>query len=138
MTHQQGHAAPHIVGEPTSINVGSTGLTQAQVSSIRSKLVEVVRATNSVGALVSVAMRVFAGERVQPGRKLPGLVVHTFAEAGVAEEVSHGLNRYPIGYLVLRRYPVGAIGDGAPENWNPLTASLQTDTAGLTCTVLFF
>ena len=126
------------VGEPPIISVGNDGrLSQAQVNQLRSKIVELVRTVNALASLVSIGVRLLSGYRVQPGTKLPGLVVHTFA-TGAPEEVSHGLGRYPIGYLVLRRYPIGQVADASPEDWNPLTAWLQTDVAGLTVTVLFF
>lgn len=127
------------VGEPPIISVGNDGrLSQAQVNQLRSKIVELVRTVNALASLVSIGVRLLSGYRVQPGTKLPGLVVHTFVGSSGPEEVSHGLGRYPIGYLVIRRYPNGNVGDGAPEEWNPLTAWLQTDVAGLTVTVLFF
>lgn len=128
----------NIVGELSAIQLEKHGITQQQVNVIRNKIVEVIRTGNEVAKLVSVAMRVFAGERVAPGKKLPGLVTHVFENSSAAEQLSHGLGRQPIGYLVLRRYPLGQVADAALEDWNPLTAFLQSDTAGLRVTVLFF
>jgi len=114
------------------------GMTQDQVEIVRSKINELTQTARASPLLTSTALRVIGGQ-VSAGPSNPrGLSVYTFT-AGAAEEVPHGLDRVPCGYIVVRQYPQPQrpVSDGALSDWNTKTAWLVGE-AGLTITVLFF
>lgn len=129
-----------IIGELERFDVNGNGLSQAQVNRFRDTFQKLIKNVNTLAAGVSVAFRLFAGEKPKPGvgNKLPGLVQGLTFTSTDPVEVAHGLGRYPNGYLILRKYPGGDVFDASPQEWNPTTAFLQTDSPGLTVTVLFF
>lgn len=128
------------LGEIERIEISDGKITQAQSNRIRDTIVKLTRNVNTLAAGVSTAFRVFAGEKPKPGTgtKLPGLVAGIAFPTTAPVEIAHGLGRYPNGYIVIRKYPGGDIFDASPQEWNPTTAFLQTDSPGLTATVLFF
>lgn len=112
----------------------------SQVEIIRAKILELSLAINRLIYLFdSTAIKVFSGEqRLTP--VLPrGMTSYTFAATATAEEVAHGLERVPTGYLVIRAYPQAAVmvADAARADWNAKTIWLQGE-AGLTVTLVFF
>ena len=126
------------VSDIVKIDVNRTGLTQDQVEVVRTKINELAQAERTSPLLTSTALRVIGGQ-VSTGPTNPrGLTVYTFT-TGNAEEVPHGLDRVPCGYIVVRQYPQPAkpVADGALADWNTKTAWLVGE-AGLTITVVFF
>ena len=111
---------------------------QDKVEMVRRKLNELAGNLNTLLSIGnSICLRVLSGElRATPARS--PLKVHTFTGASVAEEVAHGLGFVPAGYLIVRSYPIGSVGDADLASWNTKTVFLQTDTPGLTVTLLFF
>ena len=126
------------VADIVPITTTPKGMTQAQVEIVRAKINELAKAERSSPLITATALRVIAGE-LSPGPTNPrGLTVYTFLGAG-AEEVPHGLERVPAGYMVIRQYPQPSkpVSDGALADWNAKTAWLVGE-AGLTVTLVFF
>ena len=112
---------------------------QDKVETIRRKLIELARGLNRfVWLTTSTAIRVLSGELGNSPQLPQGMTLYTFAAAAGGEEVAHGLDRVPTGYLVIRRYPMGQVADANLSDWNSRTVWLQTDQAGLQVTLLFF
>ena len=121
------------------IVVGPHGWTQAQVELVRTKLIELARGVNQFVALsTSTAIRVLSGELGNSPVAPRGMTKHVFTNAATAEEVAHGLDSVPTGYIVIRRYPSGTVADAALSDWNRRTVWLQSNLAGLSVTLLFF
>lgn len=126
------------ISEMAKILVDAGVWRQEQVESLRAKVNEAIQVLNRVVSRTdSLAVRVLAGEVKNAPVTPQGMTTYTFAGVG-AEEVPHGLGRVPAGYLVIRRYPIGQVADASLADWNARTAWLQTDTPGLTITVLWF
>lgn len=127
------------VSQIAQILLGASGWTQQQVETLRNKINELATAVNdSYHASVSTAMKVLSGELGNAPSLPQGMTRFTFTAAATPYEVSHGLDRVPTGYLVIRSYPAGNVADASLDQWNAKTAWLQSDSAGLTVTLLFF
>ncbi len=127
------------IGELSKIAVDKGAIRDDQVEMIRTKINQVVAGVNRTGFLAeSTAIRAISGEERGAPTSPRGRTRHTFTNASTAEEIPHGLGKVPDGYIVVRRYPLGTVADAALADWNQKTAWLQTDTAGLTVTILWF
>ncbi len=129
-----------VVAEIGPLNVDTKGLTQVQVELLRQKINELCK-TLGLTAYVqdSTALKVLGGNQRNAPVLPRGMTNYTFLATSTPEEVSHGLDRVPTGYLVIRAYPQPTvpIGDASLADWNTKTAWLSGE-AGVNVTILWF
>lgn len=127
------------IGELPKIPVDRGQVREDQVELIRAKVNQLVAGVNRTASLLtSTAIKAISGEQRATPTSPRGRTQYTFLASSTPEEVAHGLGRVPDGYIIIRRYPLGTVADAALADWNTRTAWLQTDTPGLTVTILWF